>query len=390
MLFLYLFFFISLLWGAKRSPKGQIWTDAFSRQSALPLRGFFMLLVVFHHLSQQLVHPGSLKLLQGIGLLCVSYFFFQSGYGLTKSYRENPAYFHAFFRRRYCRLLTPFFLCNLIYLAVNAFFGISYEPRHFLKCLAGLELVNTHAWFILTIALFTFAFYVIFRFVPGRYMRYVLLFGFQLLYSAFCMHRGTGLQLFEGPWWFNSSILFLVGVLFAGYEPVLMGFMQQNYRLLSALSAPLFVLFYLVSVYAANAFPYQIQDLSPLSPRMLGSWFTLLWQSLAVLSFCMTVTLFSLKIRCSNPFLRFLGKISVELYLIHGLFIQLFKGQLFTLENDFLFLLLVPLLSVPAAWLLYLLLEFLEKALLWAMLLPDRFNPSSAPRRRPQNPLSRP
>ncbi len=389
MLFLYLFLLYSLFWGAKRSPKGQFYTDAFSLDATLPLRGFFMLLVVFHHLSQQLVHPGSLKFLQGIGLLCVSYFFFQSGYGLTKSYRENPSYFHAFFRRRYCRLLTPFFLCNLIYLAVNAFFGVSYTPGRFLKCLAGLELVNTHAWFILTIALFTFAFYVIFRFVPGRRTRYALLFGFQLLYAAFCMHRGTGLQLFEGPWWFNSSILFLVGALFSGYESAFIRFMRQNYRMLAILSVPLFGLFYLVSVYAAGAFPYQIQDLPPLSPKMLGSWFTLLWQSLAVISFCMAVNLFSLKIRCSNPFLRFLGKISVELYLIHGLFIQLCKGQLFTLKNDALFLLLVPLLSVPSAWLLYRFVEFLEKTLLWAMLLPDRFTPSSAPHRRPQNPLSR-
>ena len=86
---------------------------------------------------------------------------------------------------------------------------------------------------------------------------------------------------------------------------------------------------------------------------MLKSWFDLGWQSLAVISFCLVIMLFSMKIKCSNPVLSFLGKISLELYLIHGLFIQLFKGQLCMIQNDFLFIAAVLICSVVSAAILY-------------------------------------
>lgn len=312
-----------------------------------------MLLIVFHHLSQQLTDPGSLKHLQNIGPLCVSFFFFESGYGLMRSVLTKENYFHHFFRKRYIKLLLPFFVCNLIYLGVNMAFGTYYSPVRIIKCLIGLELVNTHAWFILTIMLFYLAFYLIFRFCKNRSLQYVMLLFFQIIYAAYCMHKGAGMQLFEGPWWFNSSSPFLIGVLLGGFEASVAAFLQKNYRLLMTLCVPAFLLFYVVSVYVTGTFPYQTQDMSPLSWRMLSSWFNLLWQSLAVIFFCLTVLLASMKVKCSNPILCFLGKISLELYLIHGLFIQLFKGQLCTLQNDWLFIPAVLLGSVAAARLLY-------------------------------------
>lgn len=334
-------------------PKGQFHPEAFSQRSNLPLRGFFMLLIVFHHLSQQLTDPGCLTLFQGIGPLCVSFFFFESGYGLMKSALTKEHYFHHFFRKRYIKLLLPFFLCNMIYLGVNMAFGTVYSPVRLFKCLVGLELVNTHAWFILTIMLFYLAFYLIFRFCQNRRLQCVLLFCFQLLYSAYCMQKGAGMQLFEGPWWFNSSSPFLIGVLTGCFEEDLAAFMKKNYRLLVSLCIPVFLLFYIVSVYVTGAFPYQTQDMSPLSPRMLGSWFNLIWQSLAVISFCLMILLISMKIKCSNPILCFLGNISLELYLIHGLFIQLLKGQLCTIQNDWLFIVIVLSASVVSAGLLH-------------------------------------
>lgn len=349
----YILLIFLLLFGAKTAPAGQFHEDANSSRSDLPLRGFLMLVIVLHHLSQQLKHPGSMKLLWGAGIICVSFFFYLSGYGLMKNYIQKEDYFHAFFKRRYSKLFLPFFVCNLIYLCVNMQLGISYTPRHFIKCLIGLELVNTHAWFILTIALFYLAFFLIFRFVRKRFAQYFLLALFQAGYAAFCMQKGNGIQLFEGPWWFNSSFLFLMGVLFAGFEPVVNSFFRKYYRLLVPLSVPVFLLFYFVSVYVTNALPYQTQEMSPLSPMMWKSWFNLVWQSLAAVSFCLVVTLFSMKVKCSNPILTFLGKVSLELYLIHGLYIRLFRGQLCTIDNDFLFIAAVIFCSVCSAYALY-------------------------------------
>ena len=131
-----------------------------------------------------------------------------------------------------------------------------------------------------------------------------------------------------------------------------MAFFRKNYRLLLSLCLPVFLLFYHVSVYVVHAFPYPSADVSPLSAGMFKSWFDLSWQTLAVFSFCLAVTLLTMKIRCSNPALCFLGRISPELYLIHGLFIQLFSGQLVRIENEMLFILAVLACSIAAASLL--------------------------------------
>ena len=349
----YLFLLFLLLYGARVAPAGQFFGDALSYESDLPLRGFFMLLIVFHHLSQLLTDPGSLEALQGIGILCVSFFFFQSGYGLMKNTLRKTGYLCGFLHRRFCKLLLPFFLCNLIFVCVNISLGTVYSPVRLFKCLTGLELVNTHAWFILTSALFQAVFFFIFRFVRGQGTRYFLLLSFQIAYACFCMRKGSGLQLFEGPWWFNSSGLFFIGVLFAGYEAPAVAFFRKNYRLLAGLCPPVFLLFYNVSVFAIHAFPYPSGEISALSAGMLKSWFDLGWQTLAVTSFCLAVTLFTLKVKCSNRILLFLGKISPELYLIHGLFIQLFHGQLILLENEMLFILSVLVCSIAAAAVLH-------------------------------------
>ena len=154
----YFFLLFLLLFRAKYAPFGGFFEDSLAYSSVLPLRGFFMLLVVFHHISQLLAVPGSLKLFQGIGILCVSFFFFQSGYGVMKNYLQKENYMHGFLFRRFCKLLLPFFLCNLVFLCVNLSFGVPYSPVRLVRCLIGLELVNTHAWFILTAALFQSAY----------------------------------------------------------------------------------------------------------------------------------------------------------------------------------------------------------------------------------------
>ena len=130
MLFLcYFFLLFLLLFRAKCAPFGGFFEDSLAYSSVLPLRGFFMLLIVFHHISQLLAVPGSLKLFQGIGILCVSFFFFQSGYGVMKNYLQKENYMHGFLFRRFCKLLLPFFLCNLVFFVRQSFFRRSLFPR---------------------------------------------------------------------------------------------------------------------------------------------------------------------------------------------------------------------------------------------------------------------
>lgn len=59
-----------------------------------------------------------------------------------------------------------------------------------------------------------------------------------------------------------------------------------------------------------------------------------------------------MKVRIGNAVLGFLGKISLELYLIHGAMILLLRSELVYIGSDVLFALAVLLSSVLAALLL--------------------------------------
>ena len=76
-------------------------------------------------------------------------------------------------------------------------------------------------------------------------------------------------------------------------------------------------------------------------------------------SFVVLVLLASLKIKFENKVLTFSGSITLELYLIHGLFVELFcysftgKGPgLYYIKDVALYVLVVLVLSVPSAWIL--------------------------------------
>lgn len=86
-----------LLFQASSSGPENFQEEHFTKNFELPLRGFFTLVIVFHHLSQYLDNPGPFRVFQEVGILCVAAFFFYSGYGLRKSVLTNHGYFHHFF-----------------------------------------------------------------------------------------------------------------------------------------------------------------------------------------------------------------------------------------------------------------------------------------------------
>ena len=96
--------FIYLLAGAKIYKKGS-WNVGFlSLEQTKLLQGFAAVVVMCHHLSQKVsahwinrmyYHKGMEAFVE-VGYLCVSIFFFCSGYGLYKSYRDKENYLEGF------------------------------------------------------------------------------------------------------------------------------------------------------------------------------------------------------------------------------------------------------------------------------------------------------
>ncbi len=338
-------------------------TDVLSKKKEVPTRGFLTLLIVVHHVVQQMNAPGILALFNEVGLLCVACFFFFSGYGLMYNTDNNEDYLKPNYFYKYIALLIPFYLTNICYLIYQWLTGRHFSIKEVIKYTFGFDLINSHAWYIITIAIFYCAFYCFFRYIRNRHVATGAMFGFLLLYTLICLSRGSGSKWFQGEWWFNSCILFGIGILFCRYQKIILRICKKLYFVLFPLAATLFVWFWTRSIVVLDKISYLSADSNIFSPKLKESYICLFWQMCAVISFVFFVFLVTLKFRVNNKLLRFISSISLELYLIHGIFVQLFHSKACMIKNDILYLVLVIVCSIATAWLIHYPVTYADKGI---------------------------
>lgn len=286
--------------------------------------GLFAVLIVFHHLAQTIgeANASAFNILEHFGVGLVSLFFFFSGYGLLKSVQSKEGYLKGFFRKRLTTVLIPFYMSVLVFMVRYLVSGTNRSLKQGLLYATGLELINSHAWYIVEIVIFYVVFYLIYRFVKNRKVCLWLMFAFIVGFVVFCMTRGHGNSWFQGEWWYNTSLVFWIGMLVANKEEAIIRFMKKIYKVLLPVLIVLFVVLARASAYMLSHHGYWTETVNNM--RYEDKIPTLLVQfSMCIVFTFLMITVF-LKVRFENPVLTFLGNISLELYLIHNLFLQMF------------------------------------------------------------------
>ena len=393
----------ALLWGCKPFGKGQWNEEAFSLKQMKALQGFFAICIMLHHIGQktcaswlppQYIIPG-LELFVPFGYYFVGFFLFCSGYGLYKSYRAKPDYLKNFGSRRILPVVLSYYVTGWIFLLERF---LMHEPLDGWKVFfyaSGLKLSNPNGWFVVALPFLYFFFWLSFKTMDhGSHTRekqsVLLLTLLVLLY----MLLGTVIDhndwWMRGEWWYNSVHFFVIGVLFARHETAIVTHLKKHYWLyLVLLFAGMFVL-YGFSEFAQRVFSYYGENWQA-PDKIPRRWICLLSQMAASCSFVFFVLLLCMKLRFGNRFLHFMGTITLEFYLIHGLFLEPlaynFAGvapSLYYLRNVPLLVPVVFLPSIPAALLLKWLLQKLQ------MLLTGKCLPGQTHASRPEKPDRRP
>lgn len=350
MISIYVILAVILLFGAKIRIRG--WDDGFlSLSNTKILQGFCAVLIIIHHISQIITDSQALSPFADYGVLFVGVFFFCSGYGLIKSYKTKYSYLKGFLGRRLPSVLVPFYVTTLIYLAV--FLVLNPKPsllQVFLN-LTGVQLINPHGWYIVTIVIFYLAFYFIFKYLKNEKRAFVSMAIFIIFYTILSLILRHGPWWLQGEWWYNTCFLFYVGMMIARFEKGLIVKVKKYYvLLLPAVIAALIVMFK-VSVYTLDKFSYYAQTaIASGYPESLICFST---QLPTVILFVAAVFILSMKITFRNMVLRFISKISLEMYLIHYLFLLLYKSEIINISNNLLYVTLVVISSVAAAFLLH-------------------------------------
>lgn len=117
-----------------------------SLQHSFIIKGVAIVLLMIHHYSGMGYAASQLEIFQGLGPVICGAFFFCSGYGLAVSGNGHDWRYWCI---RFSKILIPFMLANALYIAYWYFFrryNLSFS--HVLGDLTGITLVNGHCWFL--------------------------------------------------------------------------------------------------------------------------------------------------------------------------------------------------------------------------------------------------
>lgn len=286
-------------------PNGKLYN--FDAQATLPLRGILALFIMFHHVSQRYdftfgisfleQYPSlSFNLFTTMGAPVVGVFLFLTGYGLSKSLKiKGNSYVDGFISKRFLNTLPEFVFLTILVSVFFIFSGLRTFEEITLKMGMG-EPPLPNSWFMYAIIYVYVAFYLAAIISKCN----VKTTGFILTLFVFAYIVIIWKQLHWGNWWYVSMLSVPFGYFVATFENYCDRILLSRKWLISltllfimlCIAAKLSKGVGIVSLYGIVALTYACVRLYGL-PR----WKPLLW----------------------------LGEISLNIYLIHGLFVMAFN-----------------------------------------------------------------
>lgn len=253
------------------------------------VRGIAAIFVVFSHFltlqGKQVYNLGPAILFRWTGGLGVCIFFFISGYGLWTKYQDNIITCH-FLWKRFKNIIPTVLVLRFIF----AFLLKTYQKgyKYFLLYTLNIE---APLWFITEIIIIYILYYIAAK--VGKKHRIFLMTGLLILMSIIFY------LLDMDERWYNANLVFTAGMLFAKYRVNFLIFYQKHYWIKLGLNVFLFII---CSV-----------GFSLFKGRLLAISLKLIAGSL--FSICLVAVL--MKIQVNSRLLLFIGKYSLQIYVIH-------------------------------------------------------------------------
>ena len=307
----------------------------FTLEQTKMIQGICCICVILHHLTQYVTNysgqgVGPVGIFNDIGFLFTGVFFFISGYGLVVSLERKPDYLKNFLLNRLSAVLIPFWLINAILVIGSIlFFGHHKSGQTIAVEVLGLQLINSNGWFIIEIVLFYVMFFLLSTCFKKRELALSILSIFVLIvmrYSFYAGHDVSGNQshYFRGEWWYNSTFLFILGLWYGRFYAHVNRFLEKTYRILLPICFVLAFVGMHVSAFAVRRFGYYNEHMAF---GYRDAFITLVIQTVSGVVFTTLIVLLNMRLTIGNRALRYIGKISLPLFLCHGCFVrQVFEG----------------------------------------------------------------
>jgi hypothetical protein len=318
--------------GSSRRPADE--TAFFDRISGKEIQGALAVFIIFHQtviaLDADGKDSGDLRFFYYYGILAVAFFFFSSGFGLLKRWMTDENYIKGFMRRRIFTVLVPFFICNYIYLT-DALLNNIASRMHFgfgevICSFFGIFLINNEMWFAVEIMILYIAFRLVFAKVK-KPLTGIIIMTFVVLammtIGLFSGHSDTGVMSywFKGEWWYNTLLMFPLGMLYAYKEDRINRVVKRAFVAVLLGSAVLFVILDHIHKNLISRSIYWTEyanSANPILDKLLG----LGEETLLEIVFMILVLTIMSRVKIGNPVIKFFGKISLEIIMLNYLVIE--------------------------------------------------------------------
>ena len=325
-------------------PKANV--DYLSNKSTKSLKGLLALFIIFHHVSQKITTGANFSNFEYMGRYIVALFFFLSGYGLYFQSSTDATYMENFLRKRLTRIFIPFFVFIVIYVIYRASLGEVVNVDFFLSFWRDHSNIIYNGWFINSIIVLYVIFYVSFKKKDSKIAIFKLVF-FTLVYIFWKAYQN------HGDWEYVSIMAFFLGVFWMKDRSLIDKFIEKNYFVLLVSFSILMYVFrhyevIMKNIGITNKYVYY---------GIVGNLCTMI--------FVVYFLLLTNKLNFSNKYLDFLGNISFEIYMIHGLVMH-YLGKFFVSSavNDVIYTIVVLLVSIVFAYCIKKLIIIFEKKLM--------------------------
>lgn len=259
-----------------------------------------------------------------VGWYIVAFFFFWSGFGVMYGYENKPHYLKGFLLDRALKVFIPFLMVHPFYVAVKLFGGVQFTLLDILKSFLGLRTIVDNSWYPVAAYIFYLLFFVVFSL-----RRCSLIWKIYLAFGGVVLISVLEALFLDGNWWVVSNLSFFIGLVFC--------------RIRERINPWILIIGCIITYFVGFL-------LLPVNARLFNNSVALYEISCNIISASVTLFIIYLfnKLARRNKALTFLGEISYEIYLIHGLFIYLFS-DVWGL-NIYILLILAIACSIVAAW----------------------------------------
>lgn len=300
-LILCVLFPVAALWKMRFCPKVQAQVPLFSKDQSDYWKGIAALMVVFAHyvtyIGKEVQIPFILEPFRLLGPLGVAIFFFLSGYGLFAAYGLEKLHFN-FVLKRILTVYIPYVCIRILFYPFLELKGVEVRGiSDYIRYVLGITVAQY--WFIIVIMCMYLIYFLTSRIKTLIYMKLgILIFSITMLSVILYSWKGT-----EYSYWWGNNILFLIGVLYAFYQHKLMELLRSKYVTLCLCTLGAF--------FCTCILYFKLEKIWLVADKALAG---ILLVNLIIL----------LTRRCNlcSPFITYMGKHSLYLYLTH---IQLYQ-----------------------------------------------------------------